>query len=279
MTDEFEPGVAVPVASGVRRITAPNGGPMTGPGTNTYLVGERDVAVIDPGPDDAGHLDAVAEAAAGRARWILVTHNHPDHTAGARSLARRLGLGVHAHPTPLAGIREEGFTPDHHLTDGQRIAGEGLALRCLHTPGHSADHVCFLLEDQGLLFAGDHVMEGVTVVIAPPDGDMAAYLESLRALQREPIEMLAPAHGALLDRPRQRLDEIIAHRLARESEILAMLAGQPRTVDGLTGAIYPTLAEPMRTVASWQVTAHLFKLQAEKKVTQGETDGVWQRVA
>ncbi|MEQ8798025.1 MAG: MBL fold metallo-hydrolase [Salinisphaeraceae bacterium] len=279
MTDEFEPGVAVPVAPAVRRITAPNGGPMTGPGTNTYLVGERDVAVIDPGPNDAGHLQAVAEAAGGRARWILVTHNHPDHTAGARSLARRLGLGVHAHPTPLAGIRDEGFTADHHLADGQRIAGEGLALRCLHTPGHSADHVCFLLEDQGLLFAGDHVMEGVTVVIAPPDGDMAAYLASLQALRRERLQRLAPAHGGLLDEPDQRLAGIIEHRLQREADILAALEARPADVMALTTAVYPTLGEPLRTVASWQIQAHLDKLANERKVMQRDDNGIWQRVA
>ncbi|MDT0619311.1 MBL fold metallo-hydrolase [Salinisphaera sp. P385] len=279
MTDEFEPGVAVPVASGVRRITAPNGGPMTGPGTNTYLVGERDVAVIDPGPDDAGHLEAIAEAAAGRARWILVTHNHPDHTAGARSLARRLRVGVYAHPAPLTGIRERGFAPDYHLADGQRIEGDGLTLRCLHTPGHSADHVCFLLENQGLLFAGDHVMEGVTVVIAPPDGDMAAYLASLQALRREQLQRLAPAHGGLLDDPDQRLAGIIAHRLQREADILAALEARPADVMALTAVVYPTLAEPLRTVAGWQIQAHLDKLANEKRVMQRDDNGIWQRVA
>lgn len=279
MTDEFEPGVAVPVAPAVRRITAPNSGPMTGPGTNSYLVGGEDVAVIDPGPDDAGHLEALAEAADGRARWILVTHNHPDHTAGARSLARRLGVGVHAHPSPLAGIRERGFAPDHHLADGQRIEGDGLALRCLHTPGHSADHVCFLLEDQGLLFAGDHVMEGVTVVIAPPDGDMAAYLASLEALRRENLLRLAPAHGGLLDDPDQRLAGIIEHRLQREADILAALEARPADVMALTTAVYPTLGEPLRTVAGWQIQAHLDKLANEKKVMQRDDNGIWQRVA
>ncbi len=279
MSDEFEPGVVAPVAPGVRRITAPNGGPMTGPGTNTYLVGERDVAVIDPGPDDAGHLAAVAEAANGHARWILVTHNHPDHTAGARSLARRLGVGVHAHPAPLTGIRERGFTPDHHLADGQYIEGDGLTLRCLHTPGHSADHVCFLLEDQGLLFAGDHVMEGVTVVIAPPDGDMAAYLASLRALRRQHLRRLAPAHGGLLDDPDQRLAGIIEHRLQREADILAALEDRPADVMALTTAVYPALGEPLRTVAGWQIQAHLDKLANEKKVMQRDDNGTWQRVA
>lgn len=279
MSEEFAPGVALAVAPGVRRVTAPNSGPMTGPGTNTYLVGEGDVAVIDPGPDDAGHLEAVAQAADGRARWILATHNHPDHTAGARSLARRLGLGVHAHPAPLTGIRERGFAPDHHLADGQRIEGEGLALRCLHTPGHSADHVCFLLEAQGLLFAGDHVMEGVTVVIAPPDGDMAAYLASLQALRRETLHLLAPAHGGLLDRPDQRLAGIIEHRLQREADILAALESEPADVMGLTTAIYPDLGEPLRTVAGWQVQAHLDKLAHEDKVMQRNDNGIWQRVA
>src|SRR4051794_18879190 len=146
---------------------------MTGPGTNTYLVGIDEIAVIDPGPDDAGHLDVVAACGGDRVRWILVTHTHRDHAPGAAGLKARTGAEVLGH------AEREGFVPDRTIDEGFSVEATEFRLKALHTPGHASDHLCYLLEQERLLFSGDHVMEGSTVVIAPPDGDMAAYLDAL----------------------------------------------------------------------------------------------------
>lgn len=279
---DFTPGRVIDPAPGVRRITAPNPGYMTGPGTNTYLVGEAEVAVIDPGVRDAAHLDAIEAAGGGRIHRILVTHNHPDHSRGARELAERTGAPVHAHPTPLRGIREEDFAADSHLDEGDIVAGADYRLRCLHTPGHAADHLCFLHEETGLLFAGDHVMAGVTVVIAPPDGDMADYLESLERLKDEPVEAIAPAHGGVLRPPAAILDGIIAHRREREEQILSLLeeaadAGGRRIGD-MVEEIYAGTPEPLHAVAAYQVYAHLLKLRDEGRVAGENMDSPWRRI-
>lgn len=274
---DFTPGRVVPVAPGVRRITAPNPGYMTGPGTNTYLVGEAEVAVIDPGVRDAAHLDAIEAAGGGRIHRILVTHNHPDHSRGARELAARTGAPVYAHPTPLQGIREKDFAADAHLDEGDVVAGADYRLRCLHTPGHAADHLCFLHEASGLLFAGDHVMAGVTVVIAPPDGDMAVYLDSLERLKREPIAAFAPAHGGVLRPPDEVLDGIIAHRLEREAQILEALGGGERRIDDLVAELYREVPAPLHPVAAYQVYAHLLKLRDEGRVSGEDLDSAWRR--
>lgn len=272
---DFTPGKVVDLAPDVRRITAPNPGYMTGPGTNTYLVGGAEVAVIDPGVRDAAHLDAIEAAGGGRIRRILVTHNHPDHSRGARELAQRTGAPVYAHPTPLRGIREEGFTADEHLDEGDVVAGADYRLRCLHTPGHAADHLCFLHEETGLLFAGDHVMEGVTVVIAPPDGDMAAYLDSLERLKHEPIEAIAPGHGGVLRPPGAVLDAVIAHRREREAQILEILEAGERRIGEMVAELYSEVPAALHPVAAYQVYAHLLKLRAEGRVAGGDMDSVW----
>lgn len=274
--DDFTPGEVVELAPGVRRITAPNPGYMTGPGTNTYLVGDSEVAVIDPGVRDASHLDAIEAAGAGRIRRILVTHNHPDHSRGARELADRTGAPVHAHPTPLQGVRDKDFVPDGYLDEGDVVAGAGYRLRCLHTPGHAADHLCFLHERSGLLFAGDHVMAGVTVVIAPPDGDMAVYLESLERLKAEPIEAFAPAHGGVLRPARDVLDAVITHRLEREAQILAALDDATgRRIDDLVAELYTDVPAALHPVAAYQVYAHLLKLRGEGRVAGEDMDSAW----
>lgn len=251
----------------VRRVLAPNPGMMTGPGTNTYLVGRDRVAVIDPGTDDARHLQRIVDAGAGRIQWILVTHTHPDHSTGSRALQAMTGATIQGHHIVLRGVRDETFNADAHLDEGDRVEADDFHLRVLHTPGHAANHLCFLLEEEGLLFAGDHVMDGATVVINPPDGDMTKYLRSLRRLKHEGIRRIAPGHGEVLERPEAVVDHIITHRLARERQILDRLqAGGPQTIAELVSDIYRDVPVSLHAMAARSVLAHLYKLQSEHRV-------------
>jgi glyoxylase-like metal-dependent hydrolase (beta-lactamase superfamily II) len=257
------------VAPGVRRLTAPNPGVMTGPGTNSYLVGAEEVAVIDPGPADEGHLDALARAGNGRIRWILTTHTHPDHAPGAAGLAERTGAEV------LGFARRDGFEPDGLLGEGSMIEADAFRLRAVHTPGHASNHLCFLLEQAMLLFSGDHVMDGSTVVVSPPDGDMADYLRSLRRLLdlRPPLAAIAPGHGAIIDDPASRLSGYIEHRLERERLVLAALADAgSATVDELLPVVYADVDEDRHPIARRSLFAHLRKLAGEGAVAGNDVD-------
>ena len=256
----MDPGIAVQLAPDVVRVIAPNPSVMTGPGTNTYLVGSRDLAVIDPGPDDARHLDVVAAAGEGRIRYVLVTHTHPDHAPGAKGLAERTGATV------LGFGARDGFEPDSTLAEGDVVAGDGFRLRAMHTPGHASNHLCYLFEDRALLFTGDHVMGGSTVVISPPDGDMTQYLTSLELLLGfdPPIEAIAPGHGPVLEDPRAEIEAVLAHRRAREQAVLAALADRGQaTVDELVTAVYVDVNPAMHPIARRSMWAHLRKLGSE----------------
>jgi glyoxylase-like metal-dependent hydrolase (beta-lactamase superfamily II) len=257
------PGRVDELVAGLRRITAPNPGVMTGPGTNTYLVGTGDVAVVDPGPDDGAHLEAVLDAAAAagdRIRWILVTHTHLDHAPGAARLATSTGAEVVGF-----GARG-GFSPDVTAGDGFTLDAPSFALRAVHTPGHASDHLCWLLEEPRILLSGDHVMDGVTVVIAPPDGDMTQYLHSLRRVAEldPPLEAIAPGHGRLLGEPRRVVEAVIAHRLARERLVASALdAAGSATIDELVTAVYADVDASLYPVARLSLWAHLGKLAAD----------------
>lgn len=285
MTD---PGIAeperdlvpeVPMALGklVRRVLCANPGMMTGPGTNTYLVGIDEVAVIDPGPDDADHLDAVAAAGGDRIRWILCTHTHPDHSPGAAGLAERTGAEV------LSFADRDGLVNDRFLADGDTVEGTEFTLRAIHTPGHASNHLCFLLERERLLFAGDHVMDGSTVVLTPPDGDLDEYLASLRRLRawRPALRAIAPAHGRLIADPLDRLDHYIAHRQARHEQVVAALdaAGPEGTSTAdLVATIYTDVPEALHPVARFNVWASLRSAAAAGRATApdpDDADTVW----
>lgn len=265
---------AVRLSPLVQRVTAPNHGMMTGPGTNTYLVGNAEVAVIDPGVDKAGHLDAVLAAAPGPVRWILVTHTHPDHSPGAATLSARTGAPVHGHRIRLQGKRDKRFRADVLLDDGDVIRGEDFTLRALHTPGHAADHLCYQLDEENSLIAGDQVMDGATVVIAPPDGDMADYLASLERLKTLGLDTLLPAHGDPLKPAAEVLQSVIDHRLEREAQVLAGLedAGQPQTAMQLVKRIYTDVPALLHPMAARSVTAHLDKLLADGRVDRAGSD-------
>jgi glyoxylase-like metal-dependent hydrolase (beta-lactamase superfamily II)/8-oxo-dGTP pyrophosphatase MutT (NUDIX family) len=279
---ELLAGRAVQLSANVWRITAPNPGPMTGPGTNSYLVGAgRDWTVIDPGPADPAHLQALQDAAqaahpeGGRIVRVLVTHTHRDHSPGTAPLAAATGAPVWGRVAAHPEWQDATFTPQHQPQHGERIPlAPGLDLRVLHTPGHASNHLCYLLEAEQLLFTGDHVMQGSTVVINPPDGDMRAYLQSLQALLDEPLQWLAPGHGFLVDQPHAVLRKLIAHRLGREGKVLDALHGSGGgSVEALLPQVYGDVNPALHGVAARSLTAHLLKLQADGRAQ--EQGGRW----
>lgn len=266
----LNPGRPVQLSPRVLRVTAPNPGPMTGPGTNSYLVGDGrgGWTVIDPGPDIAEHVQALQDAAAsvqGHIEHILVTHTHRDHSPAARALAAATGAPVWGRVASHPEWQDPGFAADRELQHGERLLlGEGCTLRVLHTPGHASNHLCYLLEEEKLLFTGDHVMQGSTVVINPPDGDMAAYLAALNALLDEDLEWLAPGHGFLVAEPHAVLRALIAHRLRREARVLAALrAAAPGPVAALVPAVYEDVPAALHGVAARSLLAHLLKLEQD----------------
>jgi glyoxylase-like metal-dependent hydrolase (beta-lactamase superfamily II) len=267
---ELLPGVAAALSPLVRRIVAPNPSMMTGPGTNTYLVGIDEVAVIDPGPDDASHLEAIVGCGGDRIRWILCTHTHADHAPGAAALRERTGAEV------LAFDARDGLEVDATLADGDRIEGTEFVLTALHTPGHASNHLCFLLDQEQVLFSGDHVMQGSTVVIAPPDGDMAAYLAQLERLRAMRLRAIAPGHGQRIDDPRAVLDEYLAHRRAREASVAAALAAASEaTIGELVAAIYTDVPEHLHGMARYSVWAHLRQLAGDGRAEGDGLDDTW----
>ncbi|MGQ0615643.1 MAG: MBL fold metallo-hydrolase [Acidimicrobiia bacterium] len=268
------PGVASALTPLVRRVLAPNPGVMTGPGTNTYLVGIDEVAVIDPAVDDDAHLDAIVGCGGDRIRWVLCTHTHPDHWPGANRLAERTGAEV------LAFVGTDGLEVHRPIGDGDRVEATEFRLTAVHTPGHASDHLCFLLEEERLLFSGDHIMEGSTVVVAPPDGDMSDYLASLARLQsiRPRLRSIAPGHGHLIGDPAAVIDGYIGHRLERERLVLDALSDGLGTIPALVERIYPGLAPTLVLVAGLTVFAHLRKLVTDGKVVTDDRDdaaGEW----
>jgi len=259
--DELQPGVVVSLAPGIRRLIAPNAGPLTGPGTNSYLLGEDTIAVLDPGPAEPAHLARLAKACNGRARWILVTHTHRDHSPGAAPLAEALGAELVGMPAPAQGPQDTSFRPVRVPADGDGLQIDAFSLTAVHTPGHASNHLCWLLQPGGWLFTGDHIMAGSTVVIAPPDGNMNQYLASLERLRSLPVQLIAPGHGQLLDRPFEVVDWIIAHRLQREARVVGALARRTAaSADELLADVYADTATSLHPLARLSLQAHLEKL-------------------
>ena len=275
---DVPPGLEVRLSPMVSRVLAPNPGPFTFRGTGVYIVGAgAQVAVIDPGPDMPDHIQALKRTLGDRRiSHILVTHTHRDHSPAAAALKAWSGAPVYGLPlgshtaSPKEGMVDEAhdhnFAPDIMVQDGTRIAGKGFALECVTTPGHTANHICYGLTEERALFSGDHVMGWSTSVIAPPDGDMGAYLASLEKLQARDDEILYPTHGSPIANPRQWLNDLIAHRRMRESQILSALAQGKYGVEELVEKLYPDLNSALRPAAAQQLLAHLKHLQARGEV-------------
>jgi glyoxylase-like metal-dependent hydrolase (beta-lactamase superfamily II) len=264
---DLQPGIPQRLDGEVTRIVAPNAGVMTGPGTNTYLVGTRELAVVDPGPDDESHVQAILNAGAGRIRWILCTHTHSDHAPAAARLKALSGAQIAAMSAPLTD-HDVRLDPDRALAPDDLIHVDGLALRAVHTPGHASNHVCFLLSSNGMLFTGDHIMQGSTVVIWPPDGNMRAYLQSLRRLLEVDMRVLAPGHGYLIDSPHAEVERLIQHRLRREDKVrqAVLQAAEPATIGMLLPRTYDDVPKALHKMAALSLQAHLEKLVEDGEI-------------
>jgi glyoxylase-like metal-dependent hydrolase (beta-lactamase superfamily II) len=266
----FEYGRLERIAPGLRRIVARNPGPFTFKGTGTYVVGDGDVAVIDPGPDLPEHVEALLAGLAGESvTHILVTHTHRDHSPASAALkaatgAPTYGFGPHAGgKRGEAGVEEGGdwdFAPDIVVKDGDRVAGTGWRFEAVHTPGHTSNHLCFALPDAGILFSGDHVMGWSTSVIAPPDGNMADYMASLDKLLIRRDAIYWPTHGPAITEPQRHVRAFIAHRREREAGILGCLRSGVGQVDGMVARLYVGLDPSLRRAAGRSVLAHLIDL-------------------
>jgi len=273
--EKIVPGEVVSLNDLVRRVTAPNPGMMTGPGTNAYIVGRDALALIDPGPESDVHCAALLQAVGDRLKWILCTHTHLDHSPGARAVKAATGAELLGYAkVPRDGRQDAEFRPDRALRDGDVLEAPEFRLRALHTPGHASNHLCYLFEEQKLLFTGDHVMQGSTVVISPPDGDMTVYLASLERLLGLELSAFAPGHGHVIAKPHDEMRRLVAHRLKREQKVLdAFAAKNPATLDELLPLVYDDVAPRVHPVARRSLHAHLLKLQRDARVT--EQGGGW----
>lgn len=248
----------------LRRLVAPNPSMMTGPGTNTYLFGSGEVAVLDPGPVIESHLEAIQTTAAAPIRWILATHTHPDHSPGAAVLAEATGAELLGCPAPAGDHQDASFVPDRWLEDGDELITDEFTLRAVRTPGHASNHVCFLYVDKNWLFTGDHVIDGSTVVIDPPDGNMNHYLQSLQRVKSLQCDALAPGHGEVINDPDRVIEWIIDHRLEREAKVAAALAANPGlSTHELVPHVYRDVDKRLYGWAERSLLAHLLKLEED----------------
>ncbi len=244
---------------------------MTGPGTNTYLLGHDEVAVLDPGPLIDEHIEAILKAAGqDKIRWIIATHTHPDHSPACLPLQAATGAEVIGAKPWDDMFQDDTFNPETPVRHDEVLQTDEFTLRAVHTPGHVGNHYCFLLEEEGMLFTGDHIMQGSTVVIVPPSGDMKAYIDSLRLLLDYPLKSMAPGHGSVIEDPVGAVEWLVQHRLKREQKVVdgLQLLGAAN-LDELVVVVYDDVDANLHEMAKLSMTAHLIKLQQEGKVEQG----------
>jgi glyoxylase-like metal-dependent hydrolase (beta-lactamase superfamily II) len=261
----------------IARVLTDNPGPFTFKGTGVYIVGGRDVAVIDPGPETPAHVEALKRALDGRrVSHILVTHTHTDHSPAAQPLKEWSGAATYAYGPHGSGKAEEGvvveeggdraFMPDVRLKDGEVVEGDGFTFEAVHTPGHTSNHMCFGLREEKALFTGDHVMGWSTTVVTPPDGDMRAYMASLRKLLARDDSVLYPTHGGPVRDPRPFIQAYIDHRLAREAQIVSCLRDGVSTIPEMVARMYIDVDKRLHPAAARSVLAHLIQLEQEGRV-------------
>ena len=256
----------------ITKITAPNGGVFTGQGTNTYLIGQEDITLVDPGPNIKEHIQAILKRGAGKIKRILVTHTHTDHSPAALPISKELNIPMFGRLIDRESEWEdETFIPDTVLSHGDLIATKEYSLETIHTPGHASNHLCFYLEKHKCLLTGDHIMDGSTVVIAPPDGNMTEYINSLKLLEDYDIDYFAPGHGNYMEEPSKTIQSIIRHRLSRESKVLRCVnKNKNSNLDELLPLVYDDVPEMLHPIARMSLLAHLIKLQDEEKIKSVE---------
>jgi len=285
---EFEYGVMQQVATGIRRVIANNPGPFTYTGTGTYVIGTGEVAVIDPGPNLPEHVEAILKGLGGeRVTHILITHTHSDHSPAAAPLKAATGAetwGYGTNPGKRGGEKVEeggdwGFVPDHTVRHGNIIQGRDWSFEAVYTPGHISNHMCYQYREEKALFTGDHVMGWSTSVISPPDGNMTAYMASLKLLLDRDDRIYYPTHGAPITDPRPFVEAYIAHREEREEQILACLANGPSDIPSMVKIIYANVPEILHPAAGRSVLAHLIHMEATGRVTSSTAapgpDAIW----
>ena len=269
-------GKIIRLSDRLRRITAPNPGLMTGAGTNTYILGNKDVAIVDPGPFDSSgsgsvsnaamssHIDTILDSVGDRIKWVVATHTHLDHSPAVAPIAKATGAQVVGMPPADKLFQDTTFQPNWAMQHDDVIVSDDFHLRAIHTPGHVSNHLCFLLEEEGVLLAGDHIMNGSTVVIVPPSGDMKAYIESLQLLETYPLLKIAPAHGELMGQPLETLRWLVEHRLAREAKVIDKLAvNSSVNLATLVTQVYDDVDVSLHDYAQLSLLAHLIKLETE----------------
>ena len=283
---EFDPahGEAVDIAPGIQRITAPNKSAFTFHGTNTYILGETDVAVIDPGPAIDSHLDLLMETLKGRTvSHIILTHTHMDHSPLAKPLQEKMGApmfaeGIHRNSrelhlgetNALDAAADRDFKPDHELADGEMIEGKDWTLETIHTPGHTKNHACFALAGTEMLFSGDHVMAWATSIVAPPDGNMSDYMASLAKMAERTETIYFPGHGGRLEKAPEFVRALKAHRKMRETAILSRIRKGDETIPQIVSVMYKDTDPRLHGAAGLSVFAHIEDLITQGKIT---TDG------
>lgn len=272
-------GIPFRLNSRVRRIVAPNPGVMTGAGTNTYLLGDEAVAVLDPGPAIPAHIDAILQTAGDRIRWVVCTHTHTDHSPAWKAIAEATGAEAIGASPPDNMFQDETFRPARELVHDDVLATDEFTLRAVHTPGHVANHFCFFLEEERMLFAGDHIMNGSTVVIVPPSGDMKAYIESLQLLLRYDLRLIAPGHGEVMEDSHAVVEWLVNHRLKREAKVIRGLQRLGRCdLDELVKVVYDDVDPGLHEMAKLSMSAHLIKLHRENRALQHPDDKRWEMI-
>ena len=274
----MQPEEVVQISPLIRRITAGNASVFTGPGTNTYLIGNEEITVLDPGPAMDSHIDAITSAK-GKIKQIVVTHTHPDHSPGVRLLQERMDVPAYGMLTETSKGQDRSFNPDKILKDGDIFEETEFTLKVVHTPGHASNHLCYILEEEEFIFTGDHIMNGSTVVIGPPDGNMKQYLDSLEKLKQFKLSKIAPGHGEVLDSPHEVAEWIINHRLQREGKVAEALKeatkGNP---ESLVARVYDDVDSSLFPIAKASLLAHLIKLEEDNIASKEGEDFVWKGV-
>lgn len=275
----MEHGIPFRLNSRVRRLVAPNPGVMTGAGTNTYLLGNNEVAVLDPGPAIPEHIDAILDAGAGKIRWIVCTHTHPDHSPAWQAVAAATGAQVIGASPADDMFQDDTFSPTAELQHDDVLRCDEFTLRAVHTPGHVSNHFCFFLEEEKMLFAGDHIMNGSTVVIVPPGGNMKAYIHSLKLLLQYPLKLIAPGHGDVMEDSAAVVEWLVNHRMKREAKVVKGLEVLKRaSLDELVAVVYDDVDISLHEMAKLSLKAHLIKLEEEQQVRHQVDSDAWELI-